>query len=378
MYDLNGPVEPANSEPYVDPAVEFRSRLALITPELFIARILIAINVLVFVVMLIGGVNPLQPTIDSLIRYGADYGPKTITHGEWWRLFTSMFLHIGILHIGFNMFVLWQVGPFVERLLGNMGFLIVYLVSGLAGASVSLAWNPYVVSAGASGAIFGVYGALLGFLSIRRDSIPSEVLGPIMKSALVFLGYNLVYGLIVSGTDLAAHLGGLAAGFVCGLALSVPLTVDPMPSRTIRELAIVLVAIPLFIGSARSLPQPVDFEAELKAFGAVEKEALTTYIRELRQGQIERWRDEQLADRVAKDVLPGWVAERKKLAALKGLPERQRHILSQLLGYMDMRQQGWTMLVDALRRHDVDAVRLANARQQQAVELARQMGSAPR
>src|SRR5580658_1615973 len=145
MYDLNPPHEPATPA-YVDPAMEFRARLAAITPDLFVTKILVAMNVAVFLAMILSGVHPLEPAIDSLIRWGADYGPKTITNGQWWRLLMSMFLHIGVIHIAFNMFVLWQVGPFVERLLGNAGFLIVYLVSGIAGALVSVAWNPYVVS----------------------------------------------------------------------------------------------------------------------------------------------------------------------------------------------------------------------------------------
>jgi rhomboid protease GluP len=115
--------------------------------------------------------------VGSLIAWGANYGPDTITNGQWWRLLTSMFLHIGIVHLAFNMIVLLQIGPFVERLVGNVGFLIVYFVSGFAGNVTSLVWNPYTVSAGASGAIFGLYGLLLGFLLMsRRDSIPTDVL----------------------------------------------------------------------------------------------------------------------------------------------------------------------------------------------------------
>jgi len=380
MYDLNEPNEVpsitgAGAAAYVDPAAEFRARLAAITPELFVAKILIAMNAVVFLAGVVSGVSPLEPTIDSLIRWGADYGPSTIAHGEWWRLFTCMFLHIGIIHIAFNMFVLWQIGPFVERLLGNMGFLIVYLVSGLAGAFVSLAWNPYVVSAGASGAIFGLYGALLGFLSIRRDSIPSEVLAPLTKSALVFLAYNLVYGLLRTGTDLAAHAGGLAAGFLCGLILSVPLTVEPMPRRGIRNAAIALGAIPLFIGTAITLPRPIDLQAEIKTFSDVEKRTLAAYNADLKQAQLEKSRDDQLADRIQKDVLPDWVAEHNKLAALKGLPERPRAVVTRLLTYMDARQQGWLLLIQALRKHDINAVRQANIKQHEAEQLARQIAA---
>ena len=118
------------------------------------------------------------------------------------------------------MWVLWDVGPLVEKLVGNVGFIILYVVSGLSGILASVAWNPIVVSAGASGAVFGVFGTLLGFLARRRDSIPGQELSRLRNSALTFLGYNLLYGAMQTRVDMAAHVGGLAAGFACRLVLS--------------------------------------------------------------------------------------------------------------------------------------------------------------
>jgi rhomboid protease GluP len=201
MYDLNRSDEPQTislgldrppARPVRDVRAEFGAQLHAITPSVLITPILVGFNVLVFVAMLIGGVHIFEPTIASLLQWGADYGPSTVTEGQWWRLVSSMFLHLGLMHLAFNMFVLWQAGQFIERLLGHASFLIVYMVSGLAGAMVSLAWHPYVVSAGASGAIFGLYGALLGYLALQRAAIPAEVLAPLAKSAILFVGYNLV------------------------------------------------------------------------------------------------------------------------------------------------------------------------------------------
>jgi rhomboid protease GluP len=381
MYDLNGPSElqasatAPETAAYVDPAVEFRARIQAITPEIFVARILIAMNVVLFLAMVASGVPVMSPTAPNLIQWGADFGPRTIGGGEWWRIFTSMFLHIGIIHIAFNMFVLWQIGPFVERLLGNIGFSIVYMVSGIAGAFVSLAWNPYLVSAGASGAIFGLYGALLGFLLMRRDSIPSEVLEPLTKNALIFIGYNAVYGFIRSGTDVAAHVGGLAAGFLCGLCMSVPLTIDPLPRRGLRNAAVALGALALFIGTAAKLPRPIDFQAEMQTFGAVEKSTLATYNAAVKRAQLEHLRDEQLADLIEKSM-PDWVREHDRLAALKGLPAPMQRVVSQLLQYMEARRQSWTMMAQALRKRDIDGVRKAMQRQREAEQLARQVGQA--
>src|SRR5262252_11016003 len=188
-------------------------------PNVSVTSVLIALNVAIFGLMLAWGVAPMQPAIDSLIQWGANYGPKT-TQGEWWRMFTCMFLHIGVLHLLFNMIALWNVGGFMERLLGSSGFVVLYLLSGLLGSVASVAWNPFVVSAGASGAIFGLYGGLLAFLVRHRDTMPYANLAALRTNTLAFVGYNLLYGLVQEGIDMAAHIGGLAGGFLCGLVLT--------------------------------------------------------------------------------------------------------------------------------------------------------------
>jgi rhomboid protease GluP len=167
--------------------------------------------------MVLQGVSVFNPTAESVLRWGADYGPLTL-HGQWWRMVVSTFLHFGIIHLLFNMFVLFNIGLFLEILAGRVPFVVLYLVCGLGGSAASLAWHPSTVSAGASGAIFGLYGALLGYLARHRGSIPAESLASQRKGALTFIGYNLVYGLR-PGVDMAAHLGGLATGFVLGLFL---------------------------------------------------------------------------------------------------------------------------------------------------------------
>src|SRR5215475_3534683 len=191
-------------------------------PKIAVTSVLLGLNVAVFGLMLAGGMHPMAPTIDRLIQWGANYGPKT-TNGEWWRMFTAMFLHIGVLHLLFNMVALWNVGSFMERILGSVGFVVLYLLSGLLGSVASVAWNPFVVSAGASGAIFGLYGGLLAFL-VRHRAMQQASLAALRTNTLAFLGYNLVFGFIIQGIDMAAHLGGLAGGFICGCVL--------MPSPT--------------------------------------------------------------------------------------------------------------------------------------------------
>jgi rhomboid protease GluP len=180
--------------------------------------VLIGVNVAVFVLMVASGVSAVNPTALDGVRWGADYGPLT-TQGQWWRLFTSMFVHFGIVHLAMNMYVFYSVGQITEALFGRARLVILYVATGLAGALLSLWVHPQVVGAGASGAIFGVYGAFLGFLVARRHVIAPDAMKAMTRSATSFLGINLVYGLISGHIDMAAHIGGLLCGLVLGYAL---------------------------------------------------------------------------------------------------------------------------------------------------------------
>jgi rhomboid protease GluP len=180
---------------------------------------LIAVNVLVFAAMVVGGVSFTQPTPMDALRWGADFGPLTIGQGQYWRLLTACFVHFGILHIAFNMYVLYQIGPFVQITFGRARYLILYFLAGLAGSIVSLLIHPQSVGAGASGAIFGLYGAVFGFLLRERHSLNPAAVKSIGRSAGVFIVYNLIFGAMNRTTDVSAHLGGLVVGFLAGIAL---------------------------------------------------------------------------------------------------------------------------------------------------------------
>src|ERR1700730_12350656 len=116
---------------------------------------LIALNLLVFAAMVLRGVSPLAPTPQQAIAFGADYGPRTL-NGEWWRLLASMFVHFGVIHLGLNMWCLWNLGRAAERLLGRFSYLLAYIVSGMFGSIASVYWHPLAAGAGASGAILGL------------------------------------------------------------------------------------------------------------------------------------------------------------------------------------------------------------------------------
>jgi rhomboid protease GluP len=214
------------------PAISFEDLVRSInaaTPRPFVAPTLVAWNLLVFVIMVAMGVSPTEPTTASLVEWGANFGVKTV-HGEWWRLVSHQFLHAGWLHLAINLYALLSFGLLFERLAGNVGFLMVYLVAGLSGGITRLYWDPYLVSVGASGSIFGIAGATMGFVFLRRDSLPANVRDKILKDVLVFLALNAFYGLKAEGIDHAAHVGGCLSGVICGMVLS-----QPLPLRTERR-----------------------------------------------------------------------------------------------------------------------------------------------
>ncbi len=181
--------------------------------------VLVAINVIWFIAMVAKGASLTQPTTDQLLRWGANFGPLTLT-GQWWRLLTAMFVHIGIVHLALNMWCLWDLGLLAEYLYGRRTFLALYLMSGLAASVVSLARNSLVVSAGASGAIFGLAGALIATLYLGRLAAPRGALRTSLISLLAFAGYNLAYGFFKGGIDNGAHIGGLISGLLLGSVLS--------------------------------------------------------------------------------------------------------------------------------------------------------------
>jgi membrane associated rhomboid family serine protease len=224
-----------------------------------VTRIFVGLNVSVFLLQVASGVSATNPTSEDLLRFGADFGYAVLVHHEWWRVLTSTFVHIGILHLLVNMYSLWQVGQFVERLFGPFVFAGIYVASGLAGSFASIAWNPMSISAGASGAIFGVFGAILGFVIRARNRLPAPALASIRSSIAMTLLYNLVFALTSPFLDHAAHLGGLLVGAIGGvLATSSVFRHDDRRARTASLLPLLVVLAALVaVAVKRGLSSPV-------------------------------------------------------------------------------------------------------------------------
>lgn len=190
-----------------------------------ITQILAGINVAVFIAMAMAGISLTEPTTQQLLPWGANVGPLTLS-GQWWRVVTYMFVHGGILHIGFNMWCLWDLGALCESVYGPWTYLGLYFISGIAGGLASVGWHPYGVSVGASGAIFGLAGALIASFKLGEFSLPRAAISGVLRSLLVFVAFNLIWGFMSTLTDNAAHLGGLLSGAMIG-ALVALLAPDP-------------------------------------------------------------------------------------------------------------------------------------------------------
>ncbi len=361
------------SEPTAAPDGPARFRLALFnqTPRTWVTPLLAAINVLVFVVMIAAGVGILAPSVDSLIAWGANYAPRT-TQGQWWRLLTSAFIHIGVFHVTMNLIGLWQIGFLVERLLGNRAFLIVYLFSGLCGSIASVAWNPFAVSAGASGAVFGVYGALFAFLIHHRGSIPREVLQPLQKSAVFFVVLNVVYGLQLKGIDMGAHIGGLVGGFGAALIVARPLGAARTPGSARRQIILAALGVGVVLGAWALLPRAVDIQGLMTDFQAVERTAIDAYNGALGRRREDQVSDDDLARIIDQQVLPPWHKLVGRFRAIGRLPRDQKKRIDDLVRYMELRERAWRTMSEALQTKDQTKAQEAGALQREAEALLKE------
>ncbi len=199
-----------------------RARFWLSRNPRFVTWILIGLNVLAYLVLALLSQNFLTIDQNALVAMGAQYN-AAVAQGQYWRIFTAMFLHFSILHIGLNMLSLFFIGPAVELFYGKWRYLVLYLVSGIVGGIASYLFLPAdYLAAGASGAIFGIFGALGAFYFVNRRALGPA--GNAMIGNWVFwLLLNLVYGFSVPGIGWQDHLGGLIAGLVLGMLLLPPM-----------------------------------------------------------------------------------------------------------------------------------------------------------
>ena len=211
---------------------------------------IIAVNVAVYVAMVLRGVSPLDPTGQDIVNWGANFAPYTFGAAppeQAWRVLSSVFLHIGIIHLFVNMWSLWNLGRLAEQVYDKGSYLGSYLLCGI-GASIAATWyQPLIPSAGASGAIFGMVGLLITTFWMGQLPIPAERSQAITKSLVTVAAVNLIYGQVVAGISNSAHIGGLFTGLILGGLMAPRLTRNPSDSRGSRYVIMGVAAVALVV-----------------------------------------------------------------------------------------------------------------------------------
>lgn len=222
--------------------------------------VLLAINILIFIVMVASGVSFIEPKGGDVLGWGADYGPYTLG-GQYWRLITAMFLHFGIIHLAGNMWCLWSLGQLTEKLLGSLSVLGLYLLTGIGASMLSLTWDPMRVGAGASGAIFGIAGALISVLFFAQLGLQPEGRRKLLGYVVRFAFLNLIFGL-QAHIDNMAHLGGLLTGLLIGFFLALTFNLAPEGRSAPRFLIFAISALALlglFVPVVRTRQYAVEY-----------------------------------------------------------------------------------------------------------------------
>jgi membrane associated rhomboid family serine protease len=325
-----------------DAALRSRTRLVPL------ASALVALNAGVFILMLAAPGAVGDPA--TLTDWGASVGPRT-SNGEWWRLVTAMFVHAGVWHLLACLAPLVQVGALLERLAGRPALAVVYATAGLASGLVSLAGRQVAVHAGASGAVFGLYGLLMAaslwtWPSQSPLRIPLAAWKRLAPAAVLFVAFNGPNGALPASGELA----GLGAGFVWGLVLTQGLGVR-QPS--VRRVAAALAAtVAIAVAGAVSLRGITDVRLELATIAPLEERTAGLYeaaAARFRKRQID---GDELARQIEETILPELQDVGARLKALTGVPPEHRQLVADAEEYVRLRSESWRLRAQGLREAD--------------------------
>ena len=334
---------------------------------------LIASNLLVAGAMLIVGAGLWHSSSTVQMAWGANFGPAT-KDGEWWRLGTAMFLHFGVVHLATNMLALWDSGRLVERIFGPIRFAAIYFGSGLAGNLLSLiVQGDRAVSGGASGAIFGIYGAFLVYLLHERRHFHPQDFRWMFWGAAAFSAITLTLGFLIPGIDNAAHVGGLVTGSTAGFVLLQPFASNDQSLRRLQRLVaggfgLVVAAL------VASIPDPIYRWSEEQAVRGEIREFIGEDARInarlksiLDEGRTDGASFDQLAGRIETEVAESYEQSFEQLSALRvgpGVPSAAT--LEQLRRYAEARRDASHALAEGVRKRDPQQIRDALSSTRQA------------
>ena len=371
----------------------FRDALRERTPWALVTGAIVFLTVTVYLFMTAGAGALSDP--QTLIGWGASFGPRT-TNGEWWRLATSLFIHAGLLHLIVNVAGLVQVGITVERMVGHLAFAMVYLAAGLLASLENLSAQPITVTAGASGAVFGVYGLFIAMLiwNLRQHSAeaplqlgnlreslglrvtstaeppeplepseplePREGVGPFPRKSLVmlapaatiFLLYHVMDGIQTS------ELSGLVAGFASGLVLARRSSEARTPM--FHTAAVAAVASIVVVASVAMLSGVGDVRPEIARVLALEDRTAIEYEKAVSQFKNGGLSAQALAKVINQSIVPELQAARARLKAVNGVPAEHQPLVANAEEYFRLRDESWRLRADALRKSNMVALRAAD------------------
>jgi rhomboid protease GluP len=248
--------------------------------------------------MALFGVSIIEPNSNDVFVWGGVFRPAVLD-GEWYRIISAFFVHIGIVHLLMNMFALVMVGPQLELLLGKWRYLSAYVFCGIIASCSSLWWHPATVGAGASGAIFGLYGLFLALLS--SNLLDKKVRKPLLSSIGIFVVYNLAFGL-KDGIDNAAHIGGLVAGIIAGYSYYFGLRFSTNSFYKWKLPAIVLIVFVLIgLWTVSILSNPIgEYNNLIYEFQTIEGKAIEA------QKKIQGMDEDKAMQIITMDIIPTW------------------------------------------------------------------------
>ncbi|HVA41584.1 MAG TPA: rhomboid family intramembrane serine protease [Candidatus Binataceae bacterium] len=292
---------------------DFQRRLRESGARVWITPLLVIANLAVFVSMAVSTREVFGFDLPTLWAWGANYGPLTIG-GQWWRLVSSLFVHLSAIHLLINLWVLWNIGRRTEQLFGNAAATALYFGTGIIASLMSIVWAPTLSSVGASGAIFGLIGAYIAFLLHPGCGVPRSIARRHWVSTAIFALFNLYAGATQPNIDNAAHIGGLISGFALGWCLARPLGSEWRGRFSYRKITVatslfavaVISACWWIHGNSTVLPPPARYLRAHSWYVRGESRNLSEWQTLAAASGAGEISDAELGQAFQRDILPFW------------------------------------------------------------------------
>ena len=328
----------------------FQYRLLKRTREVWATNLLVAINVIVYLIQLTQGIDWLHPEVQPLLDWGANYAPLTFG-GDWWRLVTCMFLHAGILHLLMNMYGLKMLGNFVERLVGTWSFLALFFLTGIAGSLTSLYGHTSVIpSVGASGAICGIFGVLIGYVFWQRHSFPSVFVKAVRNSIILVVVLNAILGYFMPNVDEAAHLGGTVLGVLIGIFLSQPFGSFNKSQARKRAVALTMLGVLATVFAIKTFPAaPVDLRELENDRVEISHKIFKRHNQLIRDLSARKISDSDAMGILEEKIISPWSKLLERYRSIHNLHDVKKELLEKEIKSMQFRLEAWRSFLEALK-----------------------------